>query len=634
MRFFVLSALLIACSLGCTEVVDPNSTQKKSFSEVLDQHTYANISEIHTEHLDLDLDVNFDNQTIYGVARHRMSAHKTTKAVFDIKGLEIMKVTVGKTSKEEIPTEYSIGENDELLGAPLTVLVKPNTEFVNIYYKTTDKAEALDWLTPELTAGKKFPFMYTQGQAILTRSWIPLQDTPMSRITYSADVQVPKDLMAVMSASNPKSVSPDGKYHFEMNQKIPAYLIALAVGNMKYVSLGNKCGVYAEPENAALAKTEFEDVPKMMRAAERLYGEYRWDQYDIVILPYSFPFGGMENPRLTFANPTILAGDKSMVSVIAHELAHSWSGNLVTNATWDDFWLNEGFTVYFENRIMEKLYGKEIADILAVIEYQDLESSLETIENSKHPEDSQLKLHLEGRNPDDGMTDIAYIKGAFFLRTLEHLVGRKKFDEFLKNYFDSNAFQAVTTEDFLAILKRDLLEPNHVNFKPEDWTYKQGIPESCYKITSKRLEEMAEMAEWFNDGHTEMPKKFKKATRGDFITQEWQAFIRALTPEVSVEVLKSLDAQFEFAKNGNPAIQSDWFQLAVKTGYKDVRPEMKSYLCKIGRRWYIESIYQCLMDSKDVSDHQFAKDVFKAAAPGYHFVSKSTIADIVNTKKG
>lgn len=631
-RYTFLSLSLTLLCAACSTQNDSNPAKVSSLHhfDPSDAHSYANIKDVRTEHLHLELDVNFENQTVYGVARHQLSEHKVKTAVFDVKELEIMKVTIGSDAKEETATDYSIGKNDALLGAPLNVTIKNNTRFVNIYYKTTQATEALDWLPASLTEGKKHPFMYTQGQAILTRSWIPLQDTPLNRITYSADVQTPKGLMAIMSASNPKKLSADGKYHFKMEQKIPAYLIALAVGNLVYSPLGEKTGVYSEPEIADAATYEFADVPKMMKAAEELYGAYRWDQYDIVMLPYSFPFGGMENPRLTFANPTILAGDRSLVSVIAHELAHSWSGNLVTNATWNDFWLNEGFTVYFENRIMEKLYGKEIADILALIEYQDLEASLESIMVSEHPEDSKLKLELNHRNPDDGMTDIAYIKGAYFLRTLEKAVGRKEFDAFLENYFNSHAFETITTEKFVEYLNNELLKPKNITFNTKEWIYSNGLPDNCVKTSSKRLEFMEKMAAVINIPEKPFPKQFAGKERGDYITQEWQTLIRKLSPSLSVDKMAELDRRFHFSKDANPAIKSDWYQLCIKTGYKAARPDMRAYLIKIGRRWFIESIYQCLMDSKDASDPVFAKAVFEEAKSGYHFVSRSTIAEIVN----
>ncbi|MCR9174104.1 MAG: M1 family metallopeptidase [bacterium] len=626
MRYFSLLLLLFvlfSCDTESNEV-DKNPTS----ASTQDPHSYANVHEIKTEHLHLELDVNFDNQTIYGVARHTMSEHTTSEAIFDVKGLEIMKVTLGEKGKEKA-TEYSVGKNDELLGAPLKVKVGKNDRQINIHYKTTEATEALDWLPPSLTAGKEHPFLYTQGQAILTRSWIPLQDTPLSRITYSADVKVPNDLLAIMSADNPKERDEQGEYHFEMQQPIPAYLIALAVGDLEYASLGNKCGVYAEPELIKSAAYEFEDVPKMMHAAENLYGDYQWDQYDIVLLPYSFPFGGMENPRLTFANPTLLAGDQSLVSVIAHELAHSWSGNLVTNATWNDFWLNEGFTVYFENRIMEELYGKEIADILALIEFQDLTVALEDMKSGEHPEDTHLKLELDHRSPDEGMTDIPYVKGAYFLRTLEEKVGRAKMDAFLEKYFNEFAFNTITTADFEAYLTEHLLKPNNIDFNTKEWIYGDGLPDNCIQITSKRLDDMIDMAQAFNEGKQSKIKAFLRKERGDFITQEWQTFIRNLDHNLDTELMLKLDETFKFSTEANPAIQSDWFKLSVRTGYTKARPAMKAYLTKIGRRWFIESIYQCLVDSKREGDYEFAQEVFEEAKSNYHFVSRSTIKEVL-----
>ena len=616
--------LLVACSPSSNNNKSPELLQELAHH---DAHTHSNVQEIRTEHLHLDLEVSFKNHTIYGVARHQMSEHKTDTAIFDIKELAIKKVTLGKDTEES--TDFVISNGNELLGQALKVKITPETKYINIYYQTTEKTEALDWLEPELTAGKKNPYMYTQGQAILTRSWIPLQDTPMNRITYSADVRVPKHLLAVMSASNPKKKNENGEYHFEMKQKIPSYLIALAVGDMNYTKLGDNCGVYSEPELSKACAYEFEDLPKMIETAENIYGAYRWDQYDIVMLPYSFPFGGMENPRLTFANPTILAGDKSMVSVIAHELAHSWSGNLVTNATWNDFWLNEGFTVYFENRIMEEIYGKEAADILAIIEYQDLSVALDDIQNGDHPEDTQLKLQLDHRNPDDGMTDIAYVKGAFFLRTIESLTGRQKFDAFLTTYFNEHAFETITTEDFVKYLTKNLLEPNSIEFDANEWIYQPGIPENCVKITSDRLDQMKTVAEEVNMGKDVFKGSFKDVKRGDFITQEWMTFIRSLKTTLSPEMMKSIDDQLKFSSEGNPALKSAWFQLAVQTGYQEIRPEMAAYLNLVGRRWYIEGIYQELKESKHEGDLEWAKEVFSEAKNNYHFVSKSTIQEIL-----
>lgn len=621
----LFSLLLISILFSCTEKDSiPSGVSEKRPTHAGDAHTYANLDEIHTTHLHLELDVNFDNNTIYAVARHTMKNNGADTAIFDIKDLDIQKITIGKENEKE--TDYVIGKYDSILGSPLLVAISPEAEYINIYYKTTEKAEALDWLSPELTAGKKHPFLYSQGQAILTRTWIPVQDSPSNRITYSAEVKVPKDLLPIMSAENPTEKNETGLYYFEMKQPIPAYLIAIAVGDMKYEQLGKNCGVYAEPEYVEACAYEFVDLPKMIDAAERLYGAYRWEQYDIVVLPYSFPFGGMENPRLTFANPTLIAGDRSLVSVIAHELAHSWSGNLVTNATWNDFWLNEGFTVYFENRIMEELYGKEVADVLAIVEFQELQNTLQR----EAPDDTKLKLDLENRNPDDGMTDIAYIKGAYFLRTLEQEVGREKLDAFLKNYFDKHAFETISTEDFIAYLESDLMVPNKVAFNIDQWVYEPGLPANCVKTHSERLEEMKLLANQFANGEDIFRRK--KLKREDRTTQEWQVFIRELPEDISPERMALVDKHLNFKGCGNSEIMAEWYVLGIHSGYKAIRPDMERFLTKVGRRKYLEPIYESLAQSSHTDDRKWAKSVFNKVKGNYHSVSRNTIEAILQSK--
>ncbi len=635
----VFCTALISCETKTTKNISPTQVLAES---VPDNHTYADLNQVRTKHVHLDLDVNFDNKTIYGVARHEMINSGVDTAIFDIKGLEIQKVTLGQQHEKE--TDFMIGQwdKDSILGQPLLVKIKPNTKFINIYYKTTDKTEAIDWLDPELTSGKELPYMYTQGQAILTRSWIPIQDSPANRITYSATVKVPNNLMAVMSAKNPTEKNEEGIYNFEMKQPIPCYLIALAVGNLTYKKLGSNCGVYSEPEQIRASAYEFVDLPKMIRTAEKLYGTYLWEQYDLIVLPYSFPFGGMENPRLTFLNPTIIAGDRSLVSVVAHELAHSWSGNLVTNKSWNDFWLNEGFTVYIENRIMEAIYGQETADMLALIEFEELQQEIQTINNGKHPEDTKLKLALTGRNPDDGMTDIAYVKGAFFLKTLEKAVGRKKFDQFLTNYFKTFAFKTVDTETFVEYLNKNLLKPNKITFNTDEWIYQQGLPENCVKIVSPRFEQVNQLAERFAKGEDifapqisyvkvkgkrKKKKVVKKLTRDTYIAQEWQQFIRCLPQTLDPALMIRLDENLNFKNWGNTEIMTEWYVIGIRSNYKDIMPNVEKFLSKIGRRKYLMPIYEALCETE--GNKKWAKTVFEKAKPNYHYVSKSSIQDLL-----
>lgn len=629
----ILPLLLISC--------DDKSTVEQSKivhtnQQIRDAHSYANINEIRTKHLHLEMDVNFDSKIIYGVARHEMINNGADTAIFDLRNLTIQKVTIGKKGNEQ-NTSYVIGQEDKdsILGAPLFVKIDSSVQFINIYYQTNAQSAALDWLAPEQTKGKKFPYLYTQGQAILTRTWIPCQDSPSNRITYSADVKVPVELMALMSAENPKSKSADGHYHFEMKQPIPAYLIALAVGNLQYKKLGENCGVYSEPEMIGQVAWEFQDLNAMILAAENLYGKYQWEQYDVIVLPYSFPFGGMENPRLTFANPTLLAGDRSLISVIAHELAHSWSGNLVTNATWEDFWLNEGFTVYFENRIMESMYGKEIADMLALVEFQELESEITEIHEGDHPEDTYLKLELNGRDPDDGMTSIAYVKGAFFLKTLEQKVGREKMDEFVNSYFHDFQFRTLTTEVFEKYLNEKLLRPNKIQFNTKEWLYGKGLPNNCIRIRSERYEDAQRLAKDFVAGKDIFKKYRKKSSRNprtiqkrsDLTTQEWLAFIRELPRDLSLEQLRKLDDRFHFKSWGNAEIATEWYVLGIQANYPDIRLDMKQFLLKIGRRKFLLPIYKNL--AKTPENKVWARRVFEQAKPGYHAVSRVTIADLL-----
>jgi aminopeptidase N len=646
-RFRHIIILLFSAQLLFSSCDVLPSEKKASPTELLadstfDNHSYANINEVRTKHVHLELDVNFENKTIYGVARHELMNSGADTVIFDIKNLDIQKVTIGKGVEKE--TSFMIGkwDKDSILGQPLLVNITGETKYVNIYYETTEKTEAIDWLDPELTEGKKLPFMYTQGQAILTRTWIPIQDSPANRLTYSAEVSVPSEMMAVMSAENPTKLAADGKYSFQMDQPIPCYLIALAVGDIGYKSLGGNCGVYAEHRVLGKAVNEFVDLPNMMRAAEDLYGPYKWGQYDVLVLPYSFPFGGMENPRLTFLSPTVIAGDRSLVSVVAHELAHSWSGNLVTNRSWEDFWLNEGFTVYFENRIMEQLYGKEVADILALIEFQELQDELKTISKSNYPQDAQLKLDLRDRNPDDGMTDIAYVKGAFFLKTLEAKVGREKFDVFLSSYFTNHSFQTISTENFESYLKEHLFDLHDLTFNTDEWIHGRGLPTNCLRISSDRLNKMKYLANRFVRGDDIFAKKVRwkkikgrrkrkkeviQLKRADHITQEWQTFIRALPETVSSSKLMEIDRALHFSTWGNAEVQYEWLIKCISNDYEDAKPSIARFLKHVGRRKYVLPIFQEL--AKTPKNKQWAKALFQEIQSTYHPITRTSVFEVL-----
>ncbi|MEE8367318.1 MAG: M1 family aminopeptidase/hydrolase, partial [Thermoanaerobaculia bacterium] len=408
-------------SIHCGEQRGRNADEAASqgpppAGELIDAHSFSRPNSVVVTHLNLSLEVDFDSQRLVGRASWNIDNLGGASSLhLDSRDLDIRRVSLDQGEE----TTFELREPVALLGSELVIQIKPETKVVHIDYASQPQAEAVQWLAARQTAGGKHSFLFTQSQAILARTWVPCQDSPGVRFTYDAEIKVPAPLLAVMSASNPVTANPDGVYRFSMPQTIPSYLLALAVGDLRFSPIGPRSGVYAEPSVVDSAAWEFGEVESMIDAAEALYGPYRWDRFDILVLPPSFPFGGMENPRLTFATPTILAGDRSLVSLVAHELAHSWSGNLVTNKTWNDFWLNEGFTSYFENRIMESVKGAEYAEMLRTLSLQDLAEELAT--QSPDSPDTHLLLDLRGRNPDDGMTAIAYDTGAALLRLLEEI---------------------------------------------------------------------------------------------------------------------------------------------------------------------------------------------------------------------
>jgi len=582
-------------------------------------HSCARPDQIAIAHLHLDLKVDFESQKLAGSATMKLDRRTAaSKLYLDTNGLKIFKVQSQPDGKE---LKWSLGEHEPNLGSSLSVELVDGVDEVTVYYESQPGAEAVQWLTPEQTTDKKYPFLFTQSQAILARTWVPCQDTPAVRMTYSAKIQVPPELLAVMSASNPQRKNKTGVYEFEMKQPIPAYLLALAVGDLKFLELGPRSGVYAEPSVLKKAVWELADTEKMISAAEALYGEYRWDRYDVIFLPSSFPFGGMENPRLTFATPTILAGDRSLVALIAHELAHSWSGNLVTNATWDDFWLNEGFTVYFEQRIMEAIYGREYSEMLAKLSLDGLLAEIKELE----ARDTWLKLDLRGRNPDDGMTSIAYDKGYFFLRMLEEKVGREKFDQFLKSYFKKFAFKSMTTEGFLSYLQENL--DKKIDFNA--WVYSPGLPADVPVVKTEALERVEQAARNFLNGD-ELSVLAVDFETDQWTTHHWNHFLRSFKNDLSPAQMKSLDDQFRFTQSGNSEITHDWMVLVIGSGYQTGFPRLEEFLTEQGRRKFLQPLYEKMATTPEGLER--ANRIYAKARPGYHAVSRQTIDKILNYK--
>jgi leukotriene-A4 hydrolase len=583
---------------------------------VQDPHSYAKPDEAIVKHLSWKATVNFDTKTFNAIASWTIETKPGVDIILlDTKDLSIENVTLDNDQ----PAEFKLAEKDSILGQALAVLIRPGTKKINIHYKTSPNAEAVQWLSAQQTAGKKFPFLFTQSQAILARSWVPCQDSPSIKFTYDADVTVPKDLLALMSASNPQKKNETGTYHFEMKQPISSYLLALSVGDLAFKPISDRSGIYAEPSLVDTAAWEFADLEKMIAGAEELYGPYQWERYDVLVLPPSFPFGGMENPRLTFATPTILAGDRSLTSLLAHELAHSWSGNLVTNATWNDFWLNEGFTVYFETRIMEKLYGSDYAEMLASLNLQDLKDEIKAMNESNLSADTKLLLNLEGRSPDEGVTEIAYNKGYFFLRSLEEKYGREKFDAFLKDYFSQNAFKAMDTESFKSYIKNYYQSKFNIALQDStfnSWIITAGLPANCPTPSSTKFKKVDELlAGW------KAEKPLDKNLSKEWSTHEWLHFLKNLPTTLSPQQMKALDDFGQFTASGNAEIITAWGVLSIRNHYDKMNPKIESFLINTGRRKFLSPLYAELLKG---GEEKKAKIIYEKARPNYHFVATNT----------
>jgi hypothetical protein len=479
-------------------------------------------------------------------------------------------------------------------------------------------------LTPKQTSRHK-AFLYTNSEPIGARSWIPLQDTPQVRATYRAQVHTDSGVRAVMSAENDPKANRNGDYSFDMPQAVPSYLIALAVGDLQFKETGPRTGVYAEKSMIQAAAKEFADTESMIQANEKLFGPYRWARYDVLVMPPSFPEGGMENPRLSFITPTVVVGDKSLVSVIAHELAHSWAGNLVGNATWRDLWLNEGFTDYMESRIMTAVYGEQRASMEAVLGVRRLRADLAKLK----PADQILAIDLRDRDPGEVFSEIPYEKGRLFLNYLDAKFGREHFDAFLRGYFDHFAFKSITTEQFLAYLSENLLDrfPGVVaQTEVKAWLFSPGLPADAVLPVTTMFEPVDQAREaWL------LGKLSSKNIGMDWVTQQWLYFLNNMREALTASQLGDLDKTFGFTRSPNAEIAHAWFKLVIANDYQPGFARLEEYLRTIGRRKLIAPLYEALM--KAPSGEAFAKRIFAEARAGYHPETVKAIEAIVDPKE-
>lgn len=619
--------MILAISIGSCSQPAEKPTETTIISAPPDPNSFSRPDIAAVSHLDLVLNVDFNTEQLSGTATWTLAPNHGEELVLDTYDLILEAITV-----DGAVTAYTLGEKDEIMGQALYIPLKKESKQVAIAYKTNQGARALQWLAPEQTAGKQMPFLFTQSQAILARTWLPCQDSPGVRYSYNASVTVPEGMLALMSAQNPQEKNTENQYNFQMEIPIPSYLMALAVGDIGFQAVSNRTGVYAEPAMLQKAAWEFAEMEEMVVQAEALYGPYIWGRYDVLVLPPSFPFGGMENPRLTFATPTVITGDRSLTSLIAHELAHSWSGNLVTNATWNDFWLNEGFTTYFEMRIMEAVYGRDYAEMIAGISHQDMIADIGELMLSADSTQTSLKMDMRGKDPDDGVGAVAYDKGYHFLRLCEETVGRERWDVFLNSHFSRNKFKSMTTEAFLQQLKEELLsEEEWQKIGVDNWVYGYGIPANCPEPSSARFAQVdalrAQMLDGIKQGHD--PKRI--AGTEAWSTHEWVHFLRGLQ-NVDAATLLQLDDAFNFSATQNAEVMAAWMLPAIRTGYTahNFKAEAADFLIHVGRRKFLTPTYRAMLEN---NQRDWALEIYKQARPNYHAVSRETIDDLLNVEE-
>ena len=595
--------------------------QLSASAYALDPLSYARYDQVKTRALHLDLKADFSQKTLSGYAELTLDwLDKSARTLdLDTRGLTIARIEAQTAGGAWRAAPFTLDKADDKKGQALHITGASQPARVRIWYRTAPTATALQWLTPAQTLSGKQPFMFSQSETIDARSWVPIQDTPAVRFTYSARIDAPAGLRVVMSADNDRGATGLGGWRFKMPQPIPSYLLAIGIGELQARRLGPRSAVYAEPLRIKAAEYELADTEKMIRAAESLYGPYRWGRYDLLVGPPSFPIGGMENPRLTFVTPTMIAGDRSLVDLIAHELAHSWSGNLVTNASWKHWWLNEGFTTYVTTRILEVIYGVDYATMNLQLEQEEALALLDTVEPAK-----QALLTRDADTSDENYTneELAYPKGAWLLRTLEQRAGRAVFDPFLRGWFDKYAFQSVTTDQFVDYLRKNLLaqHPNVMSaVELDEWLYGAGIPTTAVRAASPRLAALnaarnAWLAGTLPTARLSSPK---------WSAAEWMKFLNDIDKKANATQLHELDVAFGLAKSPNNEVAFRFYRAAVNAGYHDVRAPLETFLLSVGRQKFVLPLYAALEQQPD--DKSWAQGVYSRARPRYHPATQASV---------
>ena len=599
--------LLVAVALtSCTN--SPKEVAEK-IQVAKDPHSYANFDQVRVTHLDWDALIDVPKKLIEATEELTIEQIQPgEELVLDSKGIEIKSIAVAPTDKKYATTTWKLDANDEILGQALRIKILPDTRFVKIAYVVEADAEGLLYMDANQSLTGK-PFVFSQSESLFARSWLLLQDAPQVRFTFSAKVQLPKgdsSLVLMSAPDNPKQVNPSGVYEFHQKNPLPSYLMSLAVGPLQYTNLGKRTGFYAEKPLVSKAKQDLAPVEKMLEASEKCFGAYPWERYDVLVLPERFPFGGMENPCITYASGTIITGDSSLVNVVIHEICHSWFGNLVTHSNWADIALTEGFTTWGELTVNRMLNGDELGDMLWINEIAALKEELEGYK----PE--QTQLYREMKNPEDLFDYIPYTKGALFLEALKNQIGLERTLALLNKYLKKFAWKAASVEGFLSFLKAEISAEEYTTLKADAWFYEPGLPSNSPSFESPAFQTIGRSAKnW---------KNVKELSIATWKTPHWLHFLNSVYEQgATVEQLKQLEATHHLTQK-NSEIKLRFYRIAVKNNFEAVFPAMEAFLMKVGRKKLIVPIYKELCG---VNKGDYARKLIKKA--NYHPITQIAI---------
>ncbi|CAN6463201.1 unnamed protein product [Victoria cruziana] len=603
----------------------------------VDPHSFSDSAHPFVSHVSLALYFDFATSIIDGTALLSLSQPHAGSLFLDTRSLAIHSVADPATL-DALPFTLDFNP-DPIKGQLLSVTLSDHNHSLLVRFSTHPSSSALQWLSPPQTSGKRLPYVYTQCQPIHARSIFPCNDTPTARIRFSALLNLPAHMSAVMSAAHVRRRPPvagegpdderwcaDGRVveEFRMDQPIPPYLFAFAVGEIVSRDVGPRTKVYAEKDSPVLeaAASEFAEAETMIRQGEKLFGEYEWERFDLLVLPPSFPYGGMENPRMVFLTPTVIAGDGSGAQVVAHELAHSWTGNLITNASNNDFWLNEGFTTYAERRIVEVVQGEERAALNIGIGWSGLKEEMERFKDNM--EFTKLRTNQEGINPDEIYSRVPYEKGFQFLWRIERQIGRPDFDEFLKKYIAKFKFQSINTQTFLDFLKESV--PGiEKDIDLDAWVDGTGIPADAMEPVSALYTKIVSLAKEFKLGR--MPTEEETADWGG---QEWELYLENLPKNSDPSQVQSLDARYVLAEHMNWEVKVAFLTLAASVGLRDYFAAIEKTLNSVGRMKYLRPLYTALVTGRSKDEGQMlAKRVFSEARDSYHPIAQVVVESIL-----